>query len=64
MKMKMFLLDICDENVGNMSYFVYPTSPLKQHRIIWVKQSHESAKMCDTVKIEHSTAKPCPYFGG
>ena len=22
----MFLSDICDENVGNMSYFVYPSA--------------------------------------
>ena len=61
-KIKMFLLDICDENVGSMTYFVYPTPPAKQRRKIWVKKSHESTKMCDTAKIEHSTAKPCPYF--
>ena len=58
----MFLLDICDENVGSMPYFVYPPPPAKQHRRIWVKKSHESTKMCDTMKIEHSTAKPYPYF--
>ena len=42
---------------GNMPYFVYLTPPAKQHRRIWVKKSHESAKMCDTVEIEQSTAK-------
>ena len=63
-KIKMFLLDICDENVGSMPYFVYPTPPAKQHRRIWEKKSHESTKICDTAKIEHNTAKPCPYFGG
>ena len=60
---KMFLLDICDENVGNMLCFTYPTPPARQHRRIWVKKSHVSAKMRDTAKIEHSTAKPCPYLG-
>ena len=29
-----------------------------------LKKSNESTKMCDTAKIEHSTAKPCPYFLG
>ena len=48
---------MCDENVGNMPYFVYPTPPVKQHRRIWVKKSHESTKMCDTAKIENSTHK-------
>ena len=57
-----FLLDTCDENVGSMPYFVYLTPPAKQHRRIWVKKSHESTQMCDTAKIEHSTATPCPYF--
>ena len=47
-----------------MPYFVYPTPLAKQHRRIWVKKSHESTKMCDTAKLEHSTAKPCPYFWG
>ena len=27
-----FLLDICDENVRNMPYFVYSTPPAKQHK--------------------------------
>ena len=57
------LLDICDENIGNMAYFVYRTLPAKQHRRVWVKKSHESAKMCDTVKIEQSTAKRVHILG-
>ena len=65
-KIKSFLLDICDENVGNMPYFVYLTPPAKQHRRIWVKKSHESAKMCDTVKIDyiitHEMAKQDKIF--
>ena len=40
----MFLLDICDENVGSMPYFVYPTPLAKQHRRIWVNKSYESTK--------------------
>ena len=60
----MFLLDICDENLGSMPYFVYPTPPAKQYRRICVKKSHESTKMYDTAKIEHSTEKTCPYFFG
>ena len=60
----MFLLVICDENVGSMPYFVYPTPPAKQHRRIWVKKSHESTKMCDTAKNKAQHSKPCPYIWG
>ena len=50
-----FLLDICDENVGSMPYFVYPTPPAKQHRRIWVKKSHESTKVWyNENKAQHS----------
>ena len=63
-KWQCFLCDFCNENVGNMPWFVYPTLPTKQHRGILVKKWHESAKMYDTAKMNTAQSKAMSIFWG